>query len=56
MVILALSSRFHLTVGVGKPVATQVKVSFAPSRTMMSLLLRESSIFGGTVDRILKYE
>lgn len=49
IVILVLSSRFHLTLGVGDPVALQVNVSFAPSRTMTSLLLRESSMFGGTV-------
>lgn len=49
MVILELSSLFHLTVGVGKPVATHVSVSLAPSLKIISLLLRESSIFGGTV-------
>lgn len=51
MLILELSSLFHLTVGVGKPVATQVRVSLDPSLKIMSLLLRESSIFGGTVDK-----
>lgn len=48
MFILVLSSRFHLTLGVGDPVALQVNVSLDPSRTITSLLLIESSIFGGT--------
>lgn len=50
MVILELSSLFHLTLGCGNPVALQVKVSLAPSLTITSLLLRESSIFGGTAN------
>lgn len=51
MFILALSSRFHLTVGIGLPVARHLSVTFDPSRTMTSLELRESSMFGGTVDK-----
>lgn len=46
--ILELSSRFHLMVGVGLPVALHFNVMLAPSRTMMSLELSESSMFGGT--------
>lgn len=48
MLIFVLSSLFHLTVGSGDPVALQTRVSFEPSRTITSLLLWESSIFGGT--------
>lgn len=48
IMILWLSSLFHLTLGCGEPVALQVSVSLAPSRTITSLLLSESSIFGGT--------
>lgn len=46
--ILALSSRFHLTVGCGLPVARHFNVTLDPSRTITSLELSESSIFGGT--------
>lgn len=55
MVILALSSRFHLTVGIGLPVARHLSVTFDPSRTMTSLELRESSMFGGTVGNNFKH-
>lgn len=51
MVISALSSRFHLTLGIGLPVARHLSVTFDPSRTMTSLELRESSMFGGTVGK-----
>lgn len=50
MVILELSSLFHLTLGVGNPVALQVNVSLDPSLTITSLLLKESSILGGTAN------
>lgn len=49
MAIFELSSRFHFTVGVGLPVARHFSVTFDPSRTIISLELSESSIFGGTV-------
>jgi len=42
------SSRCHLTVGRGEPVAWQLSVTFEFSRTIASELLMESSIFGGT--------
>lgn len=48
MAILELSSRFHLTVGVGLPVALHLRVTLEPSRTITSLELSESSMFGGT--------
>ena len=46
--ILELSSLFHFTVGVGLPVALHLSIMFSPSRTIMSLELSESSMFGGT--------
>jgi hypothetical protein len=48
MAILLPSSRFHLTLGGGDPVAWHVSVTFALSLTITSELLRESSMFGGT--------
>lgn len=48
MDILELSSRRHLIAGSGLPVARQRNVTFAPSRTITSLEVVESSIFGGT--------
>lgn len=48
MDILELSSRFHLMVGLGEPAARHVSVTLAPSRTITSLELSESSIVGGT--------
>lgn len=35
-------------VGVGDPLALHFNVTFDPSRTITSLELKESSIFGGT--------
>lgn len=46
--ILELSSLFHFTVGAGLPVALHFRVMLAPSRTIISLELRESSMLGGT--------
>lgn len=46
--ILELSSRFHFTSGAGLPVALHLSIMFSPSRTIMSLELSESSMFGGT--------
>lgn len=46
--ILELSSRFHFTVGAGLPVARHLSVMLAPSRTIISLELNESSMLGGT--------
>lgn len=51
MFIFALSSRFHLTVGIGLPVARHLSVMFDPSRTITSLELNESSMFGGTATK-----
>lgn len=48
--IFSIESRFHLTVGVGLPLARQRNDTFEPSRTITSLELNESSMFGGTVD------
>lgn len=47
-VILELSSRRHLIAGSGLPDARQRNVTFAPSRTITSLDVIESSMFGGT--------
>lgn len=47
--IFSSESRFHFTVGVGDPVARQRSVTFEPSRTITSLELNESSMFGGTI-------
>lgn len=47
--IFSIESRFHLTTGVGLPLALQRSVTFDPSRTIKSLELNESSIFGGTI-------
>lgn len=46
--IFSIESRFHLTVGVGLPDARHRSVTFEPSRTITSLELSESSMFGGT--------
>jgi hypothetical protein len=51
MAILLPSSRFHLTLGGGDPVAWHVRVTFAPSRTITSELVWESSMLGGTVTK-----
>lgn len=51
MEIFELSSRFHLMVGLGEPLARHVRVTLAPSRTITSLELNESSIVGGTVNK-----
>jgi hypothetical protein len=48
MLIRLPSSRFHLTLGSGEPVAMHVSVTFAPSRTITSVLLSASSMLGGT--------
>lgn len=48
MTILWLSSRFHLMDGSGLPFALQRSVTLSPSRTMTSLEVSASSIFGGT--------
>jgi len=47
--ILEPSSRFQRMLGVGLPVALQVRLTLAPSRTIASDELCESSIFGGTI-------
>lgn len=49
MTILWLSSRFHLIDGSGLPFALQRRVTLSPSRTMTSLEVSASSMFGGTV-------
>lgn len=49
MAIFSMESRFHLTTGVGLPDALQRNVTFEPSRTITSLELSESSMFGGTI-------
>lgn len=49
MTILWLSSRFHLMDGSGLPFALQRRVTLSPSRTMTSLEVSASSMFGGTV-------
>lgn len=46
--IFSIESRFHLTVGVGLPIARHRSDTFEPSRTITSLELNESSMFGGT--------
>lgn len=46
--IFSMESRFHLTTGVGLPDARHRNVTFEPSRTITSLELSESSMFGGT--------
>lgn len=48
IVIFSNESRFHLTTGGGLPCARHRNVKLFPSRTITSLELRESSIFGGT--------
>lgn len=47
--IFVLSSLFHLIDGIGLPVARHFNVTFDPSRTITSLDVIASSIFGGTV-------
>jgi hypothetical protein len=56
MAILLPSSRFHLTFGGGDPVAWHVRVTLAPSRTITSELLWESSMLGGTVTKGREHE
>ena len=56
MAILLPSSLFHFTLGDGDPVAWHVRVTFAPSRTITSELLWESSMLGGTVTKGREYE
>lgn len=51
ILISSPSSRSHLTVGRGDPVAWQFSVTFEFSRTMASELLIESSILGGTENK-----
>lgn len=51
MEIFELSSRFHLMVGLGEPLARHVSVTLAPSRTITSLELNESSMVGGTINK-----
>ena len=51
MAIFSLLSRFQRMIGVGLPVALQVRVTLASSRTIASEELSESSISGGTVNR-----
>lgn len=46
--IFSIESRFHLTTGDGLPDARHRNVTFEPSRTITSLELSESSIWGGT--------
>lgn len=46
--ILELSSLFHFIDGVGLPEARHLKVTFELSRTIKSLDVIESSMFGGT--------
>lgn len=48
ILILVPSSLLHFTLGVGDPDAWQFNLTFAPSLTITSVLLRESSILGGT--------
>lgn len=43
------SSLRQFIVGAGEPVAAQRKVTFVPSRTTMSVLVRSSIMSGGTV-------
>lgn len=49
--ILEPSSLFQRMLGVGLPVALQVRLTLAPSRTIASDELCESSMFGGTATR-----
>lgn len=51
MAIRELSSRFHLIMGRGLPLARHLSEMLAPSRTMTSLELSESSMLGGTESR-----
>lgn len=48
IVIFSIESLFHLTTGGGLPCARHRNVKLLPSRTITSLELNESSIFGGT--------
>lgn len=48
IVIFSNESRFHFTIGIGLPDARHLRLTFDPSRTITSLELNESSIFGGT--------
>ena len=52
MLIILPSSRRQRTVSGGVPVALQINVTLACSRTTTSELLRESSILGGTIFKI----
>lgn len=49
--IFSIESRFHFTTGNGLPDARHRNVTFEPSRTITSLELSESSIWGGTKKR-----
>lgn len=46
------SSLFHLIEGSGLPLALQRSVTLSPSRTIISLDVNASSIFGGTTENV----
>lgn len=54
--IFELSSRRHLIAGSGLPVALHRNVTFAFSRTITSLEVVESSMFGGTAWEVREKE